>query len=54
MALHWLESLTQTQRAVLRLRRAMNPLTVGVLAGLCLLLLLLPNYDINPFIYFRF
>ena len=54
MALHWLESLTQSQAAVLRLRRAINPLTVGIMAGLCILLLLLPNYDINPFIYFRF
>ncbi len=54
MGLHWLESLTQQASAILRLRRMAHPVVIGIVAGLCLLLLLFPNYDINPFIYFRF
>lgn len=54
MALHWLEGLTQKTSAILLLRRMYHPISVGIIAGLCILLLLLPNYDINPFIYFRF
>jgi phosphate/sulfate permease len=54
MALHWLESLTQKVSAILLLRRMLHPIVVGVIAGLCILLLLFPSYDINPFIYFRF
>ena len=54
MALHWLEGLTQNVSVLMWLRRMCNPTTIGFVAGFCILLLLLPNYDINPFIYFRF
>jgi len=31
-----------------------HPVWLSTMAGLCILLMLLPTYDINPFIYFRF
>jgi D-alanyl-lipoteichoic acid acyltransferase DltB (MBOAT superfamily) len=54
MLLHWAESFLQTRRSLLIIRRWSNPVTIGAMAGLCILLLLFPNHDINPFIYFRF
>ena len=54
MALHWLESLAQGQRAVLAMRHISHPVVIGGMIGLCLLLLLFPSNDVNPFIYFRF
>ena len=52
--LHWLESRTQNGRFLLALRRVEHPVWLSTMAGLCILLMLLPTYDINPFIYFRF
>jgi alginate O-acetyltransferase complex protein AlgI len=54
MALHWLESFTQRRQAVVMLRRMYHPVVAGLMAGLCIFLMMFPNYDINPFIYFRF
>lgn len=54
MGLHWIEGLSQNASTLLLLRRMYHPIVIGIIAGLCILLLLLPNYDINPFIYFRF
>ncbi|MDT3687756.1 MAG: MBOAT family O-acyltransferase [Pseudorhodoplanes sp.] len=54
MGFHWTESFAQTRRAVFAMRHIGHPVTIGVLAGLCVLLVMFPNYDINPFIYFRF
>jgi alginate O-acetyltransferase complex protein AlgI len=54
MAFHALESLTLRRQALLVLRRHASPALAGAMVGLCLLLLLFPNNDINPFIYFRF
>jgi alginate O-acetyltransferase complex protein AlgI len=52
--LHWAESLLQSPRIPLLLRRVDGPVTRGVLVGAALLLVLIPKYDVNPFIYFRF
>jgi hypothetical protein len=52
--LHWCEARTQNGRFLLTLRRLAHPVWIGAMTGLCILLLLLPKYDINPFIYFRF
>jgi D-alanyl-lipoteichoic acid acyltransferase DltB (MBOAT superfamily) len=54
LLLHRVESYTHGRPAVLWIRRWRGPLLVGLLSGLCVLLLLFPNDDINPFIYFRF
>lgn len=54
MLLHWLESHLQNRRALLWARRLSNPVAVGAMIGLFLLLILFPSYDVNPFIYFRF
>ena len=54
LVLHRMESYTHGRGAVLWIRRHRGPLLVGLLSGLCVLLLLFPNDDINPFIYFRF
>ena len=54
LLLHWLEARTHGRAAVLWIRRREGPFLVGLLSGLCLLLLLFPNDDVNPFIYFRF
>lgn len=54
MGLHGLESLTLRRHALLVLKRHASPVLVGTMVGLCLLLLLFPSHDINPFIYFRF
>jgi alginate O-acetyltransferase complex protein AlgI len=54
LLLHRIEAHTQGRAAVLWVRRREGPFLVGLLLGLCLLLLLFPNDDINPFIYFRF
>ena len=54
LLLHRAESCAQGRAAVLWIRRREGPILAGLLSGLCLLLLLFPNDDINPFIYFRF
>ncbi len=53
-ALHWAEFYVQRTDVLYALRRRDGPLLRGLLAGLALLLVLLPTYNINPFIYFRF
>jgi alginate O-acetyltransferase complex protein AlgI len=52
--LHWLESRLQDRRVLYVLRRLDGPTLRGLLAGLALLMVLLPTYNVNPFIYFRF
>ena len=55
MALHIAEAKwLQTRRQLYRLRQINHPFTYGLMAGLCLWLVMLPSYDVNPFIYFRF
>jgi alginate O-acetyltransferase complex protein AlgI len=53
-ALHWAESLLQNRRVPLMLRRRDGPTWRGLFAGLIVLLVLMPTYNISPFIYFRF
>jgi alginate O-acetyltransferase complex protein AlgI len=53
LLLHRMESYTHGRAAVLWIRRREGPFLVGLLSGLCLLLLVFPNDDVNPFIYFR-
>lgn len=52
--LHWAESLLQSRRALYTLRRIDGPLVYGLFGGLAVLLVLIPTYNVNPFIYFRF
>lgn len=55
MGLHVLEAkLLQTKANIYYLRRINRPFIYGVLFGLCLWLVMLPSYEVNPFIYFRF
>ena len=55
MLLHVIEAkCTQTLRSVYFLRRINGPFFWGLSIGLCLWLVMLPSYDVNPFIYFRF
>ena len=55
MLLHVAEArLLQTKAQILRLRRFNTPFAYGLLIGLCLWLVMLPSYDVSPFIYFRF
>ena len=42
------------RRQLYRLRKINHPFAYGVMIGLCLWLVTLPSYDVNPFIYFRF
>jgi hypothetical protein len=53
-ALHWAESQLQHRGVLYALRRIHGPLLWGLFAGLAVLLVLLPTYNVNPFIYFRF
>lgn len=55
MLLHVIEAkYSQTSRCIYFLRRINGPFCWGLFMGLCLWLVLLPSYDVNPFIYFRF
>ena len=54
MALHICEARYFGRAALPWLRAMDGPLLWGVLTGLCLWLVLLPNYGGSPFIYFRF
>jgi alginate O-acetyltransferase complex protein AlgI len=53
-ALHWAEWRLQHRGVLFALRRIDGPLLRGLFAGLAVLLVLLPTYNVNPFIYFRF
>jgi hypothetical protein len=53
-ALHWGEARLQNRSTLYVLRRADGPVLRGLLAGIALLMVLLPTYNANPFIYFRF
>ena len=53
-ALHWAEAFLQCRRSLLVLRRIDGPLVRGLFAGLAFILVLIPTYNVNPFIYFRF
>ena len=53
-ALHWVEFRLQRPKVLFALRRLNGPVMRGLLAGLSVLLILLPTYNVNPFIYFRF
>jgi len=52
--LHWAEFRLQRTEVLLALRRLDGPVMRGLLAGLSVLLILLPTYNASPFIYFRF
>ncbi len=55
MLLHVAEATyLQTTRNIYFLRRINGPFVWGLFTGMCLWLVLLPSYDVNPFIYFRF
>lgn len=55
MLLHVAEAkYLQTTRNIYFLRRINGPFVWGLFTGMCLWLVLLPSYDVNPFIYFRF
>ncbi|MGR8949198.1 MAG: MBOAT family O-acyltransferase [Gammaproteobacteria bacterium] len=55
MLLHFAEAhFLQSKAQILRLRRVNNPFFHALFIGLCLWLVILPSYDVNPFIYFRF
>jgi alginate O-acetyltransferase complex protein AlgI len=51
---HWAESLLQNRRVLYLLRHVDGPVARGLLAGLAFMLVLIPTYNVNPFIYFRF
>jgi hypothetical protein len=53
-ALHWVEFRLQEPRVLRILRRIEGPVSRGFLAGVALLLILIPATNVNPFIYFRF
>src|SRR5262245_13066 len=53
-ALHWVEFRLQEPRVLSILRRIEGPVSRGFLAGVALLLILIPATNVNPFIYFRF
>ena len=53
MALHWGEQKLLTM-SVWRIRRIDGGVLRGCVVGLCLWLVLMPTFDENPFIYFRF
>ena len=53
-ALHWAEFLLQNPKILYVLRRFDRPLARALFAGVALLLVLIPTYNVNPFIYFRF
>lgn len=53
-ALHWAEARLQRRSVLYGLRRIDGSLLRGFLAGLALLIILMPTYNVNPFIYFRF
>jgi alginate O-acetyltransferase complex protein AlgI len=52
--LHWGESRLQRRSVIYALRRLDGPAVRAFLVGLALLLILIPSYNISPFIYFRF
>ena len=55
MLLQVLESrYLQSRAAISVLRRCNTPFYFGLFFGLCLWLVMLPSYNTNPFIYFRF
>jgi hypothetical protein len=53
-ALEGIELYLQRPAFLYVLRRLHGPLLRGLFIGLALLLVLLPSYTVNPFIYFRF
>jgi alginate O-acetyltransferase complex protein AlgI len=53
-ALHWAELYLQRPTVLYVLRRIDGPVVRGLFGTLALLLILLPRYNPNPFIYFRF
>ena len=53
-ALEGVEFYLQRPAFLYVLRRIDGPLLRGLFAALALLLVLLPSYNANPFIYFRF
>jgi len=53
-ALEGIEFYLQRPAFLYVLRRMDGPLLRGLFIGLALLLVLLPSYNVNPFIYFRF
>jgi alginate O-acetyltransferase complex protein AlgI len=53
-ALQGVEFYLQRPAFLYVLRRVDGPLIRGLFVGLALLLVLLPSYNVNPFIYFRF
>ena len=55
MALHVGEArFLQNRKVLWRMKRCNGPFVYGLFFGLCLWLVMLPSYDVNPFIYFRF
>lgn len=54
MLLHYAEDLLLQHRTLLVLRRYDGPLMWGLMVGVIFFLVTIPEYDINPFIYFRF
>jgi alginate O-acetyltransferase complex protein AlgI len=53
-ALHWVEFLLQRPGILRVMRRIEGTVSRGFLAGIALLLILIPATNVNPFIYFRF
>ena len=54
MLLHWGEASLHSARTLRWIKRWDGPLIWGLYVGLCLWLVVMPAYTINPFIYFRF
>ncbi|MEM7467451.1 MAG: MBOAT family O-acyltransferase [Pseudomonadota bacterium] len=55
LLLHYFEAKYLQSRHALKTCRHLNrPFFWGLMAGLCLWLVMLPSYNTNPFIYFRF
>jgi len=53
-ALHWAELGLQNPKILYLLRRIDGPVAHSLFAGTALFLVLMPSYNANPFIYFRF
>jgi D-alanyl-lipoteichoic acid acyltransferase DltB (MBOAT superfamily) len=53
-ALHWIEFGLQRPGVLRMMRRVEGPVSWGLLAGIALLLIMMPPTNANPFIYFRF